>query len=174
MKSRVLAPIVAALAAFVLLVPLAFAGASISASASASVNVKLAPDPGGLFLVGRPPVPVVRPHRITLGVMSAGVYRTRVIGLSASRVVYVGARARPFVLVGAPVAVVAAPGAAVVAPGAAVVAPGAAVVGAPGVVVGGPQVVVAGPKVVVGASPVVVVGGKHDNGRHKGHHKGRR
>ena len=184
MKRRILAPVVAALAGLLLVAPLAFAGASIGASASvsASVNVKLAPAPGGLFLVGKPAVPVVRPHRITMGLMHGGVYRTRVFGLAPGGVVYLGARARPYVLVGAPVAVVSAPGVVVGSPGAVVGAPGV-VVGAPGVVVGAPAVVVGvsapavvvgGPRVVVGASPVVVVGGggKHDHGRHKGHHKG--
>lgn len=186
MKKRIFAPVLAVMAALLLVAPLAFAGASISASASASVNVKLAPAPGGMFLVGRPPVPIVRPHRITLGLRSAGVYRARVIGLAPGGVVFVGARARPFVLVGAPVAVVGAPAVAVGAPGAVVAAPGVAVaapavvVGAPvavvsppSVVVGAPAVVVGGPKVVVGASPVVVVKGKHDHGHHRGHFKGK-
>ena len=165
------------------------AGVGVSANVSASVNLKLAPDPTGMYLVGVPAVPIVRPHRITLGIMNAGVVRTRVFGLGVGRVVFVGARATPLVVVAAPVAVVGAPGVVVGSPGVAVGGPGVVVgapgvvVGAPGVVVGGPTVVVGAPGVVVGApgvvvgSPgVVVVGagkGHHDNGRHVGHHKGR-
>jgi hypothetical protein len=193
MKKRTLATMIAALAAVLLLAPLALAGASISASASVNVNLKAAP--GGAYLVGRPPVPVVRPHRITMGLHHGGVYRTRVFGLSPTRVVYAGARARPYVLVGAPVAVIAAPGVVVQQPGVVVQQPGV-VVQQPGVVVGvqAPGVVVAPPVVAVGVgvpgvvvgapvgvvhhtrvvapSPVVVVRDKHFKGKGKGHFKG--
>ncbi|MEZ4298072.1 MAG: hypothetical protein R3B70_24180 [Polyangiaceae bacterium] len=170
MKKSFLAPLVAAVAALLLVAPLAFAGVSLKASAS--VNLKLSVAPGGMYLVGKPAVPIVSPHRITLGLIRGGVVRTRVFGLGAGRVVFVGARARPFVVVGAPVAVVA-PGAAVVVPGAAVARPGV-VVQSPAVVVGAPAVVVRPPTVVVGAPVGVVVKGKHDNGLHRGHHKGKR
>jgi hypothetical protein len=155
--------------------------ALVSASASATVDVNLHPAPGGLYLVGTPPVPIVAPHRITMGLWSGGVMRSRVFGLGPGHVVLVGARAVPFVVVGAPIVAVGAPGVAVGgpnvvvgAPGVVVAAPPPVVVGAPAVVVGVPGVVVAPPPVVVGA-PVVVgqpgvvfVGGKHDNGNHNG------
>lgn len=176
MKKTLLSVLFATTAVLMLVVPLAFGGASVSASAS--VNVKLSVAPGGMFLVGKPAVPIVSPHRITLGLHRGGLFRTRVFGLSPGRVVFVGARAKPFVFVGAPVVAVGVPGAVVAAPGVAVGAPGvvvgapAVVVGAPGVVVGAPGVVVQGPTVVVGSPGVVVVKGKHDNGNHHGHHKG--
>src|SRR5262245_34493516 len=114
MKQRIIVPLILTIATLLAVAPVVYA-AGASVSASASINVKLNPAPGGLYLVGRPPVPIVRPHRITFGLHRAGVFRARVFGLGAGRVVFHGARARPFVLVGAPVAVVA-PGAAVVAP----------------------------------------------------------
>jgi len=159
---------------------LVFAPMVRGATAVASVHVKLTADPTGMFFIGKPAVPIVRPHRITLGIARAGVTRTRLFGLGTGRVVFVGARARPFVLVGSPVVVVNSPGVAVGSPGVVVNSPGvvvgspAVVVGAPAVVVGVPGVVVGvpgvgfhGPSVGVGVSPVVVVngGGKHDNGR---------
>lgn len=179
-KPFVLSLLIAALA--LLVVPPAVWADGVSASASVNVNVKLNPAPGGLYLVGTPVVPVLAPHRITLGLFSGGVYHTRVFGLGAGRVVFVGKRARPFVLVGAPMVVVGAPGVVVGAPGVVVQQPGVVVgapgvvVGAPGVVVGAPGVVVGAPGVVVGAPGVVVGspgvvfvgGGKHDNGKHNG------
>ncbi len=188
-KKPVLLPILFAALAMLVLSPVVHA-AGVSVSASASVNLKLVPDPTGMYFVGVPAVPVVRPHRITLGLVSAGVVHTRVFGMGAGRVVFVGARARPFVVVGAPMVVVGAPGVAIGRPGVAIGRPGV-VVGSPGVVVGAPGVVVGAPAVVVGA-PAIVVGvpgvvvgtpgvvvvnggkGHHDNGKHKGHHKGRR
>ena len=141
MKMRTLATVIAALAGALLLAPVAQAGATIGASASVNVNLKAAP--GGAYLVGRPPVRVVRPHRITMGLRHGGVYRTRVFGLGAGGVVFAGARARPYVLVGAP-----------------------------GVFVGAPGVVVGAPAVVVGAPGVVVVGkGKGWKGKGRGHFK---
>lgn len=188
-KKPILLPILFAALALLVLSPVVHA-AGVSVSASASVNLKLAPDPTGMYFVGVPAVPIVRPHRITLGLVSAGVVHTRVFGMGAGRVVFVGARARPFVVVGAPMVVVGGPGVAIGSPGVAVGRPGVVVgspgvvVGAPGVVVGAPAVVVGAPGVVVGVpgvvvgSPGVVVvnGGKghHDNGKHNGHHKGRR
>lgn len=180
---------IAAIATLLVFAPVVRA-ASVSASASASVNLKLAPDPSGLFLVGKPSVPIVSPHRITLGLVRGGVVRTRVFGMGTGRVVFLGARARPYVLVGSPMVVVGAPGVVVGSPGVVVGSPGVivqqptVVVQQPGVIVqqpavvvgfGMPGVVVARPSVHVGVSPVVVVGGggKHDNGHHNGHHKGR-
>jgi hypothetical protein len=143
MKKRTLAAMIASLAGVLLVAPLALAGATIGASASVNVNLKAAP--GGAYLVGRPPVPIVRPHRITMGLRHGGAYHTRVVGMGAGGVVFVGARARPFMLVGAPVVVV----------------------GAPGVVVGAPGVVVA-------PTPVFVGKGKGWKGRGRGHFKGGR
>lgn len=139
----------------------AAAGPTVTASASASVNLKLIPEPGGMFFVAKPPAPIVRPHRITLGVPVAGVVRTRVFGLAPGGVVVVGARARSYVLVSSPAVVVGSPAVGVAAPGVVVGSP-AVVVGAPGVVVGAPAVVVGvpAPVVVVAPSPVVVVPGK--------------
>ena len=196
MMKRTLLPLLFAALALLVTSPVAHAGVGIQASASASVNLKLAPDPTGMFLVGVPAVPIVRPHRITLGLVNAGVVRTRVFGLGPGRVVFVGARATPIVVVGAPVAVIGGPAVAVGGPGVVVGAPGvvvqqpgvivqqpgvivqqpAVVVGAPGIVVGAPGVVVGAPGVVVGSPGVVVVQGKgkHDNGHHRGHGKGRR
>lgn len=193
MKKPIIVSILCALAALLMYVPAADA-ASASVSASASVNVKLAPDPTGAFLVGTPPVPVVRPHRVTVGLHRGPVFHSRVLGLAPTGVVYVGARARPLVLVASPVivvdrpgvvvgspgvivdrpsVVVDRPGVVVGAPGVVVGAPGV-VVGAPAVVVGAPVIAVGGPRVVVGApSPVIIVKGKHDNGLHRGHHKHR-
>jgi hypothetical protein len=163
MKHRVLVPVLLAIASLLVLAPVVHAGASVSASASVKVNFTVAP--GGMYLVGKPPVPIASPHRITFGLWRGGAVRTRVFGLGTGRVVFLGARARPFVLVGAPVAVV--------APGAVVAAPGV-VVGAPGVVVGAPAVVVQPPSVVVGVPGVVVVDDHHHHpGKHKGHHKGK-
>ncbi len=110
MKHRFLVPLLLTLATLLVLAPVVHAGASVSASASVKVNLSVAP--GGMYLVGKPAVPIVSPHRITFGLWRGGALRTRVFGLGTGRVVYLGARARPFVLVGAPVAVVA-PGAAV-------------------------------------------------------------
>ena len=170
MKKPLLIPsLLSAAAIAVLLVFAPLSRAQVSASASASVHLKLKAEPGGMFLVGRPAVPIVRPHRITLGLVRAGTVRTRVFGLGVGRVVFVGARARPFVLVGAPMAVVG------------VGSPGV-VVGSPGVVVGAPVVVVQAPQVVVGTGVIVDVGGhgKHGkghsggNGHGRGKHKGKR
>ncbi len=188
MKKRVLLPFLFAVLAIVALSPAAFAD-GVKVSASASVNLRLAPDPTGMFLVGVPAVPIVRPHRITLGLVQAGVVRTRVFGLGSGRVVFVGARATPVVFVGAPVAVIGAPGVVVGSPGVVVQQPGVIVqqpgvivqqpgiiVQQPGIVVGAPAVVVGAPGVVVGAPGVVVVTGgkgKHDNGHHSGHGKGK-
>ncbi|MFO0588204.1 MAG: hypothetical protein U0441_11720 [Polyangiaceae bacterium] len=189
MKKPFWLPVLFTVLGLLALSPAALAGgASVTATASASVNLKLAPDPTGMYLVGVPAVPIVRPHRITLGLVNAGVVHTRVFGLGVGRVVFVGVRAVPIMVVGAPVAVVGAPGVVVGAPAVAVGGPGVVVgspgvvVGAPGVVVGGPTVVVGAPGVVVGApgvvvgSPGVVVvnGGKghHDNGWH-GKHRGK-
>src|SRR5262245_3068438 len=107
--------LLAALAAVALLAPLAFAGATIGASASVNVNLRAAPS--GAYLVGTPPVRVVRPHRITMGLRHGGVYHTRVFGMHPGGVVFVGARARPYAIVGAPGVFVGAPGVVVGAPG---------------------------------------------------------
>src|SRR5262245_53663876 len=170
MKKPIFISLLGALAALPMFAPAANAQ-SAGVSASASVNVKLAPDPTGAFLVGTPPVPIVRPHRVTVGLRHHGGYHTRVLGLQPAGVVYLGARARPYAWVSPPVAVVQPPGVVIAAPAVAVGAPGV-VVGAPGVVVGAPAVVVGVPGVVVGAPGVVVVKGK---GRgHFGHFKVRK
>lgn len=187
MRKPLLVPSLLSMAALALLLVLSPVVRGQSASATASVHVKLAVDPTGMFLVGKPAVPIVKPHRITLGLSRGGVLRTRVFGLGAGRVVYVGQRAPTFILIGSPVAVVGTPVGVVGggsvgvvgSPGVVVGSPGV-VVGSPGVVVnvGAPAVVVGVPGVVVGGGvrvvqPVVVVpgGGKHDNGKHNGHRK---
>ena len=203
MKKPIFISLLGALAALPMFAPAANAQ-SAGVSASASVNVKLAPDPTGMFLVGTPPVPIVRPHRVTVGLHRAGVVHTRVVGLQPAGVVYVGARARPYAWVSPPVAVIQPPGVVIATPAVVVDRPGVVVgapavvvdrpgviverpavgvvvgapvvaVGVPGVVVGAPVVGVVRPHVVVAApAPVVVVKGRHDNGLHRGHFKGRR
>jgi hypothetical protein len=93
---------------------LAFVGATdvkAEVAASASLQVKATvPTPGSMFLTARPPRPILSPTRVTLGLRSGGVFRSRIVGMRPGGIVYAGVRARPVILyVGAPTVVVGAP-----------------------------------------------------------------
>ena len=60
------------------------------------VHVKLVVEPGGRFLVGRPPAPWLEAGRVTLSLRHHGMFYTHVLGAGPHGVLFAGAKLKPF------------------------------------------------------------------------------
>ena len=70
--------------------------ASSDVRAGGAIHLKLKAEPGGHFLVARPPHLDFEPARLTLSLRQHGVVHWRVLGAGPHGVLFAGAKIRPF------------------------------------------------------------------------------